>query len=121
MGLVVPFSDVIISLALSHLETWTLFLRAPCSGRHLPLCSCDSLRRLLEEHLSVFYVKAHTNPEVDLPFAIENLELILRAPCILPRMRQFGGMWTYFTHFLCDGELRSMATSCWPSRAPMHN
>ena len=74
VGLVVPFSDVIISLALSHLETWTLFLRAPCSGRHLPSCACDSLWRVWEEFPAVFYVKLHTNPEVDLPFALENLD-----------------------------------------------
>ena len=42
------------------------------SGRHLPSCSCDSLRRLLEEFLSVFYVFADTDPQVDSLFALEN-------------------------------------------------
>ena len=50
--------------------------------------SRDSLRRLLEEFLEDFYVKVDTDPKVDSPVALGKLELFLRAPCILPRMRQ---------------------------------
>ena len=51
------------------------------SGRHLPSRSCDSLRRLLEEFLAVFYVFADTDPQVDSLFALEN-QYFHRAFCI---------------------------------------
>ena len=66
MGLVAPFSNVIKFVAQSHLETKTLFLRAPCSGRHLPSCLQQS-RKLLEEFLEDFHVKVDTEPQVDSP------------------------------------------------------
>ena len=55
---------------------------AAFSCRQLPSCSRDSLRWLLEEFLAFFYVKAHTNPEVDSPFAFENLDFFDEPPCI---------------------------------------
>ena len=68
---------------------------------------CDRLRRLLEEFLEDFHANVDTDLEVDSPVALGKLELFLRAPCILPRMRQKSGFWTNFTHFLRDGELES--------------
>ena len=70
--------------------------------------SCDSLQWPLEEFLSVFYAKVHTNLEVDFPFALENLDL-LNDPLVsgnhLPRMGQFTGVWTNFTHLPRESEL----------------
>ena len=76
-------------LALSHLEAWTLFLRAPFSGTGPRVCG--SLRWLLEEFQVVFCVKVHTNPEVDSPIALGNLDFFhehLVSGSHSPRMRQ---------------------------------
>ena len=69
VGLVAPFSALIKLLALSvgnpgHYFYELLFWQTPA------LVSCDSL----EEFLVVFYVKVHTNPEVDSLFALGNLD-----------------------------------------------
>ena len=53
--------------------------------------SCDIARRLLEEFLDDFHVKVDMGPEVNSPVALEKLEVFLRAPCILPQMRQKRG------------------------------
>ena len=50
-------------------------------------------------------MKVDTDPEVDSPVALGKLDFFLRAPSILPRMRQKRGFWTIFTHFLREGEL----------------
>ena len=86
LGLEVPFSDVSVFRTAS-LGTWTLFLRA----RDLPTCHAtvcgDSWKKFLED----FYVKVDTDFEVDLPVALGKLDVFLRAPCILPQMRQCRG------------------------------
>ena len=91
--------------------------------------SCDSLRRLLDEFLEDFYVKVDTDPEVDLPVALEKLDfstsplyLALRSTCRLhleswmffyeplvscPGCVSVEAFKTNFTHFLRDGELES--------------
>ena len=42
----------------------------------------------MEEFLEDFHVKVDTDPEVDLSAALGKVELLLRAPCILPRLRR---------------------------------
>ena len=47
------------------------------SWQTLAFVSCDSRWKLLEKFLAVFYVRAHTDPEVDSPFALGNLDFVL--------------------------------------------
>ena len=70
VGLVAPFSDVIKFVAQSYLETRKLFLRAPCSGRHMPPCLRQPTK-VSEEVLADFHVKVHTIIAVDSPFALK--------------------------------------------------
>ena len=65
---------------------------------------------LSEEFIVLFFVKVYSDPEVDSPFALENLDIFQRAPCIwhsLPRMRQLTEVWKNFTVSLREGELAS--------------
>ena len=74
---------------LSHCFAWNLdILSTRPLLRHFAHVSCDRLQRLSEEFLEDFHVKVDTDPEVDSPVALGKLELFLRAPCILPPMRQ---------------------------------
>ena len=84
-----------MKLVQSHLESWTLFLRAP-----LLADTCHRfLRRLLEEFLALFHVIVDTDPEVD--------DEPLVSGSHSPQLRQLEAFVDEFTHFLCEGELRS--------------
>ena len=104
VGLVALFSDVDKLLALSLLETWTLFLRAP---RLADTClrACDSPRKFLEEFPVFSCVKVSSDPEVDSRLHLEICMFTepLVSDSHLPRSRQS----TAFSHFLREGEFAS--------------
>ena len=78
MGLVVPFSDVML-LSPGNLD---VISTTSSSGRHSPSYSCDSLVAFGRIYY-VFYVKMNSDPAVDVPFAVENLDRISTSPLYL--------------------------------------
>ena len=94
VGLVEPFSDVMrlrACFAQFSPGKFGIISTSSSSGRRSSSCSCDSLEAF-GRISHAFYVKMNSDPEVDAPFALENLGHDFNEPFVSgsqsPRMRQ---------------------------------
>ena len=80
VGLVVPFSDVIVSRVVS-LGNLDIISTRPFLRHFSPSCSCVSLRMLVGISCA-FHVKVHTDPEVDFLFSLKISTLSMTPLCL---------------------------------------